>query len=695
MISPSVNIDPLKQSAQFVKGVGPVRFEKLQRLGIETVRDLLYHFPRAYEDLTDVRPIASLNSGKIQTVHGEVVEIDGKQLLDGRCVVTVVISDGKDVLEGAWFNQKYISSKFRYGQRVAFSGKPKWYKDHWQMGNPRVQYLDPNTEQPDAGILPVYPLTEDLRAEHLRPIMQEALDKFSEHIQEILPEELRRVRKLPEARQALYDAHFPSSMAVARAAQRRFLYEGFILLQLALAVRRREVRGRKQAPVLKTTPQIDARIRRLYPFPLTKDQNKAVHEICRDMASETPMQRLLQADVGAGKTAVAVYALLVAIANKHQALFMAPTEVLAQQHWQTLETYLAQSRVRRAVLTGGLSAKQRRETLAGLASGEIDLVVGTQALIQDAVQFTRLGLVVIDEQHRFGVHQRARVRKLGVDPHYLVMTATPIPRTISLTVFGDLDTSIIRELPPGRQPVVTRWLPAKQRDQVYRQVREGLLAGRQAYVVCPLAVESETVDVKNAEQLHAELAQGPFKEFHLGLLHGRLGEDVKKDVMDRFRNRKLDLLVSTTVIEVGVDVPNATFMVIEHADRFGLSQLHQLRGRVSRGETAGQCLLFADAVTDETKKRLQILTRTTDGFALAEEDARLRGVGEFFGYRQHGLGELDMEKVLANRDLLQMAREDAFGLVKEDARLSTPEHGLLRTKIIEKYGQTLQLSEIG
>jgi ATP-dependent DNA helicase RecG len=681
---------------QFVKGVGPARAEQLGRLGIVTVGDLLFHFPRSYDDLSDVRPIAQLAEGKLQTVQGEVVEIDGKHLPDGRTVVSVVLSDdGKTCLEGVWFNQPYAARRFRYGQHVAFSGKPKWFRDHWQMASPQVQALDGPGPAGGPGIVPVYPLTEDLRADQLRPVIRRAVEEFSQHVREVLPDWLLKHRGLPEVRRALADVHFPAALEAARAARRRFVYEEFLILQLALALRRRDLRDRQRAPVLAVTPQIDARIRRLFPFRLTGDQDGAVAEISKDLGSDRPMQRLLQADVGAGKTAVAVYALLAAVASKHQAALMAPTEVLARQHWHTLEAYLAKSRVRRLLLTGALTGKARKAALAQLAAGEIDLVVGTQALVQDAVQFARLGLVVIDEQHKFGVNQRARIRRLGVDPHYLVMTATPIPRTVALTVFGDLDVSIMKQLPPGRQPVVTRWRTEAQRAGVYEKLREELARGRQAYVVCPLVEESEALDLKAAEQVHAELREGALRGFNVGLLHGRMAEEKKDEVMQHFRARELDVLVSTVVIEVGVDVANATFLIIEHAERFGLSQLHQLRGRVSRGTTAGQCYLFAGSVTEEARERLRALTRTTDGFALAEQDARLRGLGEFFGTRQHGLGELRVGDLLADRDVLQEARRDAFGIVADDAGLRKPEHALLRQAVLERYGKTLDLAEVG
>jgi ATP-dependent DNA helicase RecG len=688
--------DPLTAGLDSLPGATPHRLELLGRLGLRTVGDLLFHFPRAYEDLTDVRPIRKLSEGTSQTVQGEVVELEGRSSAEGLPIVSVVLcDDGVHCVEGVWFNQPYAARRFRFGQRLSFSGKPKRYRGHWQIANPHVQILDGAGDAAAPGVVPVYPLTEELRPEHLRPLIAKALDRYAPAVAEVLTETLRRRGDWPGIADALRAIHNPPSVEAAGRARRRFIYEEFLVLQLALALRRREVRDRAHAPVLPCGPTLDARIRRLFPFDLTGDQNTAVAEIVRDLGQERPMQRLLQADVGAGKTAVAVYALLVTVAAKHQAALMAPTEVLARQHFRTLERYLAHSRVRRLLLTGALSSRDRRAALDALAAGEIDLVVGTQALVQEDVRFARLGLVVVDEQHKFGVHQRARVRKLGVDPHYLVMTATPIPRTVALTVFGDLDVSIMRQLPPGRRPVTTRWVPAEERERIYERLREGLQRGRQGYVVCPLVEESAVVDAAAATETHAALQAGPFHDFRLGLLHGRMEETHKDEVMQRFRGRDLDLLVCTTVVEVGVDVPNATLLIVEHAERFGLSQLHQLRGRISRGTEAGACWLFGEPVNDEGRTRLQAVVRLRDGFALAEEDVRLRGVGEFFGARQHGLGELRFGDPVRDVDLLKQARRDAFEIVKDDAGLRKPDHAALRSTVLERYGKTLDLAEVG
>lgn len=685
----------LDDSAQFVKGVGPVRFHLLQKLGIRTVRDLLYFFPRSYADLSNQRLIAELQPGRLQTVIGEIVEMNGRRTASGKELLSVVISDGKEVLEGVWFNQTYLARQLSYGMRVAFSGKPTWYRDHWQMNRPRVRILQEEEATTNHPVVPIYPLTEGLHAEAMRRIQRHVAERYAGLVADPIPESLLRQRQLPDLATALHDMHLPPSLSRAELARQRLAYEEFLILHVALTISRRDQQEAAAAPPLPVTEKIDAHIRKLFPFELTRGQNRAIAQICKDMAQARPMRRLLQADVGAGKTAVAVYAMLLAIAHQHQAVLMAPTEVLARQHWRTINELLAQSRVRRALLTGSLTPKQRRQTLCEIRMGQVDLVIGTQALIQNDVEFSRLGVVVIDEQHRFGVMQRRQVRQLGTEPHYLVMTATPIPRSIALTVFGDLDSTVIRELPPGRQPVVTKWIAEEKRDFVYAHLRKELRRGRQLYVVCPLVEETEGDETKSAEQMATELRVGPLHEFRIGLLHGRLEDDVKLEVMTRFREHHYDVLVTTTVVEVGVDVPNATLMIIEHAERFGLSQLHQLRGRVSRGQTRGLCLLFAQATSPETAERLKLFVRTTDGFELAEHDLRLRGIGELFGTRQHGFGSLRVAHLVKDQDLLSNAMIDARELVRSDPRLLAPENALLRAEVIRQYGDKLNLATIG
>ncbi|MCS7167735.1 MAG: ATP-dependent DNA helicase RecG [Gemmatales bacterium] len=727
--NPPARIDPLGESAQYVRGVGPARFELLQRLGITTVRDLLFYAPRDYEDLTDFRPIAQLQPEKLQSVVGEVVEIDTRSTRRGLAVVSVLVQDGTGVLEAVWYQQPFMAQKFRPGQRLVLSGKPRRSRQgYWQMAHPRVQPVDAQENFPanETPILPIYSLTEGLRQEQLRRIIRNALEQYGDLVPESLPEALRQARNLPTLRQTLHWLHHPKTLEEARQARRRLAYEEFLILHLALAHRRRDVNAQVRAPQMQLTRLIDQRIRRLFPFTLTRDQERAIAEICRDMAQDRPMRRLLQADVGAGKTAVAVYALLVCVANKHQAALMAPTEVLARQHWQTLNNYLAHSRVRRVLLTGSLSEAQRSLALGEIRMGQVDLVVGTQALIQNDVEFHRLGLVIIDEQHRFGVLQRAQFRNLGGDgrtqPHYLVMTATPIPRTVALTLFGDLDVSVIRQMPPGRQPVKTKLVPESQRPELEKYLRAEVEKGRQLYVVCPLVegaaeeelvgdlyddwsehtqsrgrndLASETARYKGAEQHYEYLRDGPFRGLTVGLLHGRMDERRKESVMARFRRGEIHVLVCTTVIEVGVDVPNATLMVIEHAERFGLSQLHQLRGRVTRGPVAGECYLFADISNDLCRTRLRLFVQTTDGFELAEADARLRGIGQFFGTRQHGVSELRYASFVKDGDLLEQARQDALELARADPGLRQECHRELRRAVLERYGDKLDLAEIG
>ncbi|MCS7014761.1 MAG: ATP-dependent DNA helicase RecG [Gemmatales bacterium] len=739
--------DPLAESAQFVRGVGPARFELLQRLGISTVRDLLFYVPRDYEDMSDFRRIADLEPEKMQSVVGEVVEIRGQTTRRGLAIVSVVVHDGSGVLEARWYNQPFMAHKFRYGQRLVLSGKPKRARNGWwQLSHPRIQPLDgeEHLTPGQSSILPIYSLTEGLRQEQLRRIIRQAVEQYADLVPEILPESLRQQRQLVHITQTLRWLHLPATLEQARQARRRLAYEEFLLLHLALAHRRRDVNAQVRAPKIVLTRMIDARIRQLFPFTLTRDQDRAIAEIARDMGQDKPMRRLLQADVGAGKTAVAVYALLLCVANKYQAALMAPTEVLARQHWQTLNHYLAHSRVRRVLLTGSLPESQRRFALGEIRMGQVDLVVGTQALIQNDVEFHRLGLVIIDEQHRFGVLQRAQFRNLGgegqVQPHYLVMTATPIPRTVALTLFGDLDVSVIRQMPPGRQPVKTKLVAESKRQDLEKYLRNEIDKGRQLYVVCPLvegAAEEDlagdlyesfgdaankssaedsnspaekasaapasrlsknpsvAVSYKGAEEHYEYLRQGPFRGLQVGLLHGRMDERRKASVMERFRRGETQVLVCTTVIEVGVDVPQATLMVIEHAERFGLSQLHQLRGRVARGPVAGECYLFADVSNEISRARLRLFLRTTDGFELAEADARLRGIGQFFGTRQHGVSELRFANLIRDVDLLEHARQDALTLARTDPGLRQEAHQLLRRAVLERYGTRLDLAEIG
>ncbi|MDY0167049.1 MAG: ATP-dependent DNA helicase RecG [Thermoguttaceae bacterium] len=685
----------LTTPVQYLKGVGPARVDLLERLGLRTAADVLFLFPRDYQDLTDQRPILNLEEGKLQTVCGVVEDVELRGTRTGKTILGVLVRQDGGFLRALWFNQPFMRDKFTLGQRVMLSGKPKYEGLMWRMNHPRVEPLAEEEEDPAGRILPVYPLTEGLHQWEMRRIVRQALDDFGPLLEEAFPAEyLGRHDLLPIAR-ALPQIHFPDDKQSLAAARRRFVYQELFILQLALAVRRRQQDDARRAPELAVSAKIDARIRRLFPFELTAGQEQAISEIAGDMARAKPMNRLLQGDVGSGKTIVAVYAMLLAVAHGHQAVLMAPTEVLARQHAQTLEKLLIGSEVRRGLLTGGLPAKQRAALLEEIGGGEMDLVVGTQAIIQEDVRFAKLGLVVIDEQHKFGVRQRAKLKYAGPDPHYLVMTATPIPRSVTMTLFGDLDVSTLRDTPPGRQKVNTYLAGDDRRERWWDFFCKKLREGRQGFVVTPLVDESEQLDVASVQERFEALANGELEAFRVGLIHGRMPPQEKDAVMDAFRHGEHQVLVCTSVVEVGVDVPNATLMTIESGERFGLAQLHQLRGRISRGRYPGFCCVFAEPQTEAAQRRLEAFTKSTDGFKLAEQDFALRGPGDLFGTQQHGLPPFRIADLLRDQDLLVEARRDAMQLIAADPGLAQPDHARLRRQMLSRYGKALELGDVG
>ncbi len=680
---------------KFLKGVGPVREALFHKLGLRTVRDALFYFPRDYEDLTSLSRVADLQDGALVSLRGEIVEVEHRGTSSGGTVTGALLRQEGDYVRAVWFNQPYMAQRLRQGQWVLFSGIVKRRGLVWELPHPRVQWLEATDDDKSAGkLVPVYRLCEGLKQRHVRRALEHAVAEYTGELEEIFPPEYLARHNLLPLRQALPQLHFPENTEQLDAARRRFVYQELLMMQLALALKRaRQQRG--QSPKLEATGLIDARIRRLIPFELTAGQVQAIGEIAADLARDVPMNRLLQGDVGSGKTVVAVYAMLLAVAHRHQAAIMAPTEILARQHWQTLTRLLAGSEVTITLLTGGLTARQRQDALIAIAAGKVDLVVGTQALVQEDVVFNKLGVVVIDEQHKFGVLQRASLKGAGLQPHYLVMTATPIPRTVTMTQYGDLDVSILRDSPPGRQPVHTYLAAEEQRPKWWDFFRRKLREGRQGYVVTPRVEADEAESFASVEEHFEALANGELEEFRLGLVHGRLSPEEKDEQMDRFRRGELNVLVCTTVVEVGVDVPEATLMTIEHGEKFGLSQLHQLRGRISRGRFPGYCAVFADSKTDESKERLEAFVSTTDGFRLAELDFAQRGPGDLFGTRQHGLPPLRVADLTRDAAPLEEARNDAAAIIAADPQLAQPDHALLRQRVLARYGPTLDLGDVG
>jgi ATP-dependent DNA helicase RecG len=679
---------------RFLKGCGELRAEQLSRLGVSTVRDLLFLFPRDYQDLTDVRSVDQLEEGLLVSVLGTVEEIDLAERL-GRSILGVLVRQGDQHLRAVWFNQPFMSDKFHRGQMVLLSGKARRRSTRWEMAHPHVKIIESEGELPGGQLLPVYPLTEGLAQRHVRGLVRRALDACLDQLEEVFPADYLEAHRLWPIHTALPQVHFPAGRDELEQARRRFIYQELLILQLALALKRRAVHESQPAQSLELTAKIDARIRRLLPFELTAGQNQAAAEIAADLSRATPMNRLLQGDVGSGKTIVAVYAMLLAVANGAQAVLMAPTEVLARQHFDTLEGLLAGSHTRIALVSGGQSAKTRQELLAGIASGENQIVVGTQAVIAGEATFDRLGLVVIDEQHKFGVRQRAALKHSALLPHYLVMTATPIPRTVSMTLFGDLDVTTLVDSPPGRQTVHTYFPPGDDRPKWWEFFRKKLREGRQGYVIVPLVEGSEQTQAASLDEAYEALANGELEAFRLGLVHGRMTSAEKHAALEAFRAGTTQVLVATSIVEVGIDVPNATLMTIESAERFGLAQLHQLRGRISRGSHPGFCCLFAGATSDEAAQRLRALVDCHDGFRLAEIDFDMRGPGDVLGTRQHGLPPLRIADLRRDLAILDEARRDARALVDADPGLAKPAHALLRRMALVRYGKSLDLGDVG
>ncbi len=678
---------------QYLPGVGPQRAARFEKLGVITARDLLFLFPRDYQDMSQICTAAELCEGQPASLVGVIEEVDLRNTGPGRCLFAALIRVAGDHVRGIWFNQPYIADRLRESQRVLISGTPKRQGLRWEFVHPRIQPLGPD-EQADGKILPVYPLTEGLKQADLRRVTQTVVSQLAAEIDDVLPVTFRDQHQLCSIHEALCQIHQPTDQSRLTAARRRFVFQELFVLQLALAFRRAQQVSRG-AIALQCDARVDARIRRLFSFPLTAGQEDVIRDITNDMSRQQPMNRLLQGDVASGKTVVAIYAMLVAVVGNYQAALMAPTEVLARQHYESLSKVLSAADVRVALLTGSLTPAQRRDTVAAIERGDVDLLVGTQAMVHADIAFPRLGLVVIDEQHKFGVRQRAGLRGDGPQPHYLVMTATPIPRTVAMIAYGDLDISVLRDHPPGRQTIHTYFGDQQQRAKWWEFFCRKLREGRQGYVITPVIESDEDSNLTSLEASFEALSNGELEAFRVDLIHGGMPADRKQQAMDDFRHGKTQVLVATSVIEVGVDVPNASVMTIENGERFGLAQLHQLRGRVGRGAHPGYVCVFSDGSSDEVRERLAAFQSTTDGFRLAELDYEMRGPGDVLGTRQHGLPPLRVADVLRDQGELLAARDAARRLIAEDPLLSNTEFAGLRRQVLVRYGEVLELGDAG
>lgn len=678
----------LNAPVSVVVGVSEVHSKRLARLGVETVRDLLYLYPRRYRDYSAIKPVSSLQVGEEATVIGEVWETANRRARSGITVTTTLVADGTGLVEAIWFNQPYLLKQLQTGRKVILSGTVGLSSGHFDMQSPEWELMNGEPLH-TARLVPVYPLTEGITSKWLRRVQKRTVDYWARRVPDPLPNAVRERLDLADLGSALEQIHFPDDAASLERARRRLCFDEFLLIQLGVLRQRRLWRGQPGRALAVRQDLVSGFIGSL-PFALTGAQQRATEQVLADIAQPVPMSRLLQGDVGSGKTVVALIAMLVATDNGAQAALMAPTEILAEQHHRTISDLVGRAaestpgwRVPSVrLVTGSLARSDRARAREEIASGQAEIVVGTHALIQQDVQFKELALTVIDEQHRFGVMQRSVLRDKGYHSHVLVMSATPIPRSLSLTVYGDLDLSVIDELPPGRQVVKTHWLTSRERERAYKFVRGQVEKGRQAFVICPLIEESDTLEVKSAVEEHRRLQEEVFPDLRIGLLHGKMRADEKDDAMALFRSGEVHVLVSTSVVEVGIDVPNATVMLIEGADRFGLAQLHQFRGRVGRGEFESYCLLIADQPTLVGTERLAAIETMHDGFALAEKDLELRGPGEFFGTRQSGLPNLRLAK-LSDTKVLETARKAAIQIMEVDPSLSLPEHQLLAQKLEE------------
>ncbi|CUU00681.1 ATP-dependent DNA helicase RecG [Candidatus Kryptobacter tengchongensis] len=716
----------LETDIRYLKGIGEKRSQALRDVGVEKLIDLLYYAPIKYIDRSTVVSVARLKrnwwefsyKSSAVTFIGRVVD---KKILvssSGKEILEIVIDDGTGKLSCTWFNKiEYFKRQFDIGDLVAVFGKPVTFKGKINLVHPEFDFL---TEADSINIhtgriVPVYPSTSKLKSLglntlKLREMISEVINNYIDYVEETLPEKILAKYNLVPLNLAIKSIHFPETHIDLQLALKRLKFEELFFLQLLLARKHYELKHFEKGISFKKIGDLVHGFSKILPFKLTEAQRRVIREIWNDMKSDRPMNRLLQGDVGSGKTIVALIAMLIAVDNGYQSAFMAPTEILAEQHYATFLSLLDSLPVKVRLLTGSLKPKEKKEILNEIENGEAQIIIGTHALIQERVNFKNLGLVVIDEQHRFGVMQRASLIEKGYNPDVLIMTATPIPRTLAFTLYGDLDVSIIDEMPKKRK-VKTEVLPDTERERVYEFIRAKLKEGHQAYIVYPLIEESEKLDLESAIENYIRLKNEVFPEFSVGLIHGKMPGTERQEIMLAFKEGKIQILVATTVIEVGIDIPNATIMVIENAERFGLAQLHQLRGRIGRGEKQSYCFLivksnlvrktsndalFEYEVNDEVKaiERVKIIASTMDGFKIAEKDLELRGPGEFFGTKQSGFIKFKFADISKDRELLELARSEAFAIIKEDPDLSKPEHSKLRKEFLKRYSDSVNLAKV-
>lgn len=689
-------------SIQYLKGVGPVRKKIFNRLGVESIEDLLYFFPRRYEDRRHMMPIAQVKVGESCLVSGEVIKFNGRQVwYTKKHVCRIEISDDTGVLHGVWFNQPFMSNYFQVGQKVIMHGKVDQFKGILQIVSPEYEIIDDDEAEGTSlhigRIVPIYPLTRGLTQRLLRKAVKAGLDQYAGQVREVLPFSLREKYRLSNLVKSLSNLHYPEDFESQKDSYKRIAFEEFFLFQVSVFLRKLSLVAKKGF-AHRINDDVLKEFLNSFDFKLTQAQERVIGEMAKDMAQDSPMHRLLQGDVGSGKTIVAFFGCVMARHNGYQSAIMAPTEILASQHYGVIMKLIEKKQfsfIRAALLTGSTSKKKKEKIYEDIGNGNIDLVVGTHALIQQDLHFKSLSFIVIDEQHKFGVRQRSLFPSKGVNPDTLIMTATPIPRTLCLTLYGDLDVSVIDEMPVGRGQVRTLHFGEDSAPQVYKMVEERVLKGEQAYIVYPIVEESEKLDLKAAEKMYEELKGHEFKNFKVGLIHGQMPKKNAEAAMNDFKNKKIDILVATTVLEVGVDVPNATIMVIEHAPRFGLAQLHQLRGRIGRGSRDSVCVLLADPTTVEGKARIEAILSSNDGFKIAEQDLLIRGPGEFFGRQQHGINELKVANPVTQLDILAIARKEALELTRRDPKLIDHQNQPMRAVIEKRYPTYLEMTGAG